>query len=37
MVSRVPAYRLQLVRTGTVLAEQPECSSPRDAADLVLD
>jgi DNA repair protein RadC len=35
MASRIPAYRLQLVRTGTVLAEQRECSCARDAADLV--
>ena len=35
MASRIPAYRLELVRTGTVLAEQRECSCPRDAVDLV--
>jgi DNA repair protein RadC len=35
MASRIPAYRIELVRTGAVRAEQRRCSCSRDAADLV--
>jgi len=35
MASRISTYRIELVRTGAVRAEQRKCSSARDAADLV--